>query len=217
MVGINLNNFRCVCLDFDGTIADSQSALWMTIRYLIKHYKLDDVILSQQEKAALSGMPIEKLLSQALRYQIPVDQSVLACAQEFYQSIDHDVSPLPGVELLLSQLAERAVQVYIVSNGQKSNIQAFLSAWQLEKKVAGIYTPNAAFRPKPEPDMLLAVMAEAAIDVRDCVMIGDHPYDIRAAQAADCASIAVATGAYSLEQLQCESANWVVASLDLLV
>lgn len=71
--------------------------------------------------------------------------------------------------------------------------------------------------PEPEADMLLAVMAEAAIDARDCVMIGDHPYDIRAAQVAGCASIAVATGSYSFEQLQYESANRVVSSLDALI
>ena len=55
---------------------------------------------------------------------------------------------------------------------------------------------------KPQPDLVNSALTKAEADAKDAVMVGDTPWDIRAAEAAKVPTIAVRTGGFGVDELR---------------
>ncbi|HEY8626092.1 MAG TPA: HAD hydrolase-like protein [Solirubrobacteraceae bacterium] len=66
---------------------------------------------------------------------------------------------------------------------------------------------------KPEPDLLRAALERAGADGETAVMVGDTPWDVKAAQGADVPTIAVVTGGFAAQELRDAGADAVFESV----
>jgi phosphoglycolate phosphatase-like HAD superfamily hydrolase len=128
------------------------------------------------------------------------------------------VKVMPGIIPLLENLqnSTRAVAGILTGN--------FRRATELKLKAAGLdgfNFPAAAFGEDAarRADLVAAALQQFtrvtghSASAARTVIVGDTPRDLAAARAAGCRVLAVATGAYSLEQLQAEQPDAAVEDL----
>jgi HAD superfamily hydrolase (TIGR01662 family) len=125
------------------------------------------------------------------------------------------VSPAPGVAAALGGLAAQGFTVTIVSNNSAEAVRAFLTLHDLVEHVGRISsrTTSDPDHLKPNPPLLEAAMRAFGASPGQCVMIGDSPADIQAAQAAGIASIALAPTLAKRETLAALGPDALVAHL----
>jgi pyrophosphatase PpaX len=68
-------------------------------------------------------------------------------------------------------------------------------------------------RHKPEPDPLLLAADRLDVSIEDCVYVGDSPYDMRAARAANAVALGALWGMFSREELEEAGAQYEAATI----
>jgi phosphoglycolate phosphatase len=138
---------------------------------------------------------------------------------EFELTWDNKASLMPGVSEVLAILRrDHKVTLGLLTGNYQAAARMKLKAVDLE---ASWFRINAFGDEAPSrPDLVVLAMqrykAEFAetLDPRQVVVIGDTPRDVACAQAHGCVAFAVATGQWSVEQLQATKADIVVQSLE---
>jgi beta-phosphoglucomutase-like phosphatase (HAD superfamily) len=67
--------------------------------------------------------------------------------------------------------------------------------------------------PKPDPEVFRVSAKKLGVDPKDCVVVEDSVFGVRAAKAAEMKCIAVPSGAYNIEELQEENPDLMINSL----
>ncbi|AFY65618.1 HAD family hydrolase [Geitlerinema sp. PCC 7407] len=95
-----------------------------------------------------------------------------------------DQTPLiPGLDALLSQLAQTGLKLGIVSSDSQANIEAFVDAYGLRSHISVIV--GAEIRPnKPHPAGFLHACAVLGVLPQQTLMVGDSDADMTMAQSA---------------------------------
>jgi len=89
---------------------------------------------------------------------------------------DNAVVPLPGIPETLRALHNLGGRHYLATH-RNARAWDFLAANGLKELFAGGTTKEDNLPRKPEPDMVLAVLARHGIDPATAIMIGDRPLD----------------------------------------
>lgn len=126
-----------------------------------------------------------------------------------------DVAPIPGAARMLAMLRHKGVAIGVATGNLESIGRAKLRrAGYDEAMNYGSFSDGLESRED--------VFERAATNLphgilrTDICFVGDTPRDIQAAQSCDAAVIAVATGTYSIDQLQQEEPTICVADLSEL-
>ncbi|HWI22217.1 MAG TPA: HAD family hydrolase [Baekduia sp.] len=200
-------------LDVDGTLVDTnyQHALaWymafrehgITVPIWRAHRHIG--MGGDQLVPALAGDEVEAELGDDLR----TAESVL-----FRASIQ-TTSAFDGARALLEELKDRGVPMVLASSANQQEAEHYLDLLDARDLVDGWTTAADVDATKPEPDLILAAMQK--IDVQEAVMIGDTPWDVRAAERAGVPTITVLTGGFSEQELMEAGAVAVFESIDEL-
>lgn len=182
-----------VVFDLDGTVVDSTQALlvshdaaWKSVG---KQRPPDEAILE------LIGLP----LIQIMRTLGPEhDPEALA---KVYSKTYANIAPnnerlFDGMTELLAKPFRAAVATGKSQRGADRVVKQFGLSDRFEIVLGG----NSVPRPKPNPDLLHAIMD--ATGTRDLVMIGDTTYDLEMAHAAGVKAIGVTWGHHSADRLR---------------
>jgi sugar-phosphatase len=128
----------------------------------------------------------------------------------FSEEEQSDVTVYPGVHALLGALPQ--YRWTVVSSASEKIMRSRLAA-------VGIVAPRHAVggdsvaQGKPHPEAYLRGAAILSRQPEECLVIEDAPAGIRAAKAARCPVLAIASS-HRVEELQ--EADWIVRSLDLI-
>ena len=197
-------------LDIDGTLVDTnyQHALaW----YLA--FRQHDVVLpvwrihrhigmgSDQIVEALAGSEIEERTGDDIR----------AAEAALYLASIQSTSVLEGARELIEDLKAEERQVVLASSAKAKEVDYYLDLLDARELVDGWTTSGDVQRTKPEPDLVLAALDR--LDTDDAVMLGDTPWDVRAAERAGVPTIAVLTGGFSEQELREAGAVAVFTSI----
>jgi phosphoglycolate phosphatase-like HAD superfamily hydrolase len=122
----------------------------------------------------------------------------------------------PGIRTALEVLQNNGMPLGLLTGNLEKGAQIKLGA-------CGIYhcfLDGAFGSDNEDRDMLLPIAIQKFsakgfdFDLRECIIIGDTPRDVRCAQIHDAQCIAVATGPYSKEDLRHSGADMVLDSLE---
>ena len=186
-------------LDIDGTLVDTnyQHAIaW----YLA--FRQHDVVLpvwrihrhigmgGDQLVAALAGDEVEDELGDDIR----------AAEKALYLSSIQSTTPLEGSRGLIEDLKGAGRQVVLASSAKEQEVDHYLDLLDARELVDGWTTSADVEHTKPEPDLVVAALDK--LGTRDAVMVGDTPWDVKAAKAADVPTVAVLTGGFSEDELR---------------
>jgi HAD superfamily hydrolase (TIGR01509 family) len=187
-------------LDIDGTLVDTNyhhTLSWA--RALARH----DLILplwrihthigmgGDQVIAALCGDDVEAELGDRIR-DVEGDE---------YAGLIDEVRPMEGSRELIESLKRRGHTVVLASSAKAGEVDHYLDLLDA-RDLADAWTTSADVEStKPAPDLVHAALDRAGGEPSDAVMVGDTPWDVKAARGAGVDTVAVITGGFSEQQL----------------
>jgi HAD superfamily hydrolase (TIGR01509 family) len=199
-------------LDIDGTLVDTnyQHALaWF--RAFTRH----DIVLplwrihrhigmgGDQVVTSLCGEDTERELGDDIR----------DAEKEEYGKLIGEVRTMKHSRELISSLKERGHVVVLASSAKEDEVDVYLDLLDA-RDLADAWTTSADVEAtKPEPDLVKAALDRVDAEPDDAVMVGDTPWDVKAAAQAGVGTLAVMTGGFAEQELRDAGANEVFESV----
>jgi pyrophosphatase PpaX len=199
--------FPVVLFDLDGTVIDSGAIILASMRYAVKEVlgaePPDDLLMAavggpglEAQMHALAPDRVEELVTVYRAHNEPLHDELLCCA---------------GIEDVLVRLKEEGRRLGLVTAKRRATVELAFNALPLrqffETVVGGDETPGH----KPDPEPLLLAAERMGVEPRDCAYVGDSPFDIRAAKAAEMFAVAVTWGGiHDRPKLEAEEPDAIV-------
>jgi beta-phosphoglucomutase len=205
---------EAVIFDWDGTLADTKRAV---VRSFQKVLVEAGCVVTDKFIERRMGIGTKKTIEQALQEcNIECDDEMLEKLVEekikIQTSLTKIVSLFEGVVELLEELQGR-VKIALATMSGRKVVDRLLAEKRIEGYFDVVVTADDISKPKPDPEVFLVSAAKLGVDPKDCVVIEDSVFGVRAAKAAKMKCIAVPSGAYSKEELQEESPDLMVDAL----
>jgi HAD superfamily hydrolase (TIGR01509 family) len=210
---------RALLLDVDGTLVDTNEThvlAWLdafeSFKYRVGHDRIADEIGKGGDLlvADVLGRDVERLHGDALRE---------AHRDAFKARIEREgVAFFPGAEVFLGAARARRLHTAIATSSSRADLA--LLERHLERSFASLVdkvaTGDDAPVSKPAPHVVEAACAMLGEDPLACALVGDSVHDVRAARAAGVASISVASGYASKEDLLAAGSRLIARDLEHL-
>jgi HAD superfamily hydrolase (TIGR01509 family) len=119
----------------------------------------------------------------------------------FRTDLLHQVTPLPKVREFAEDLKRRGIRLALASSSKKPEIQDYKRIMQIEHLVDDETSADDVDRAKPHPDVFSVTLKRLGLEAKDCIAIGDTPYDAESAGKAGLRTIGVETGGWTHEEL----------------
>jgi phosphoglycolate phosphatase len=191
--------------DFDGTLANTLSAIIKLINGHAQEYKIKP--LEAKDVENLRGM---SNLDIVRKYHIPlvkVPSLILRTQKELHQKIDQ-VELFPGIRDLILELKRRMFCLGILTSNSRENVQKLLRARDLD--VFDFIHAESNFFGKTRA--LLHLLHEHGLRKDDVIYVGDETRDIEACHHAEIAVIAVTWGFHRKDLLRAKNPTFLVDS-----
>ena len=121
--------------------------------------------------------------------------------KRYFELID-EVETMDGSRELIEHLVQRGHTVVLATSAKEDEVDHYLDLLDA-RELADAWTTSADVEAtKPAPDLVTAALDRAGGSSDDAVMIGDTPWDVKAAGGAGVPTLAVLTGGFSLDELR---------------
>lgn len=187
---------RSVILDLDGTLVDSvhhHVTAWH--RALVAHGH--DVPMSRVHAGI--GMGSDRLVPWMLGGHLDGAGDISDHHRRLFLDVADELRPTPGALALLDDLAVREVPHVVATSAGPEEREALLGA--LGREDLDVVDSGDVASSKPSPDLLVAACAHLGIDPTDAVMVGDSPWDARAATRVSMPCLLVRSGGFGDTEL----------------
>jgi HAD superfamily hydrolase (TIGR01549 family) len=186
-------------LDIDGTLVDTnyQHAIaW----YLA--FRQHDVTLPVWRIHRHIGMGGDQLVGALAGDQVEEElgDDIRAAEKALYLASIQSTSPLEGARELIDDLKGAGRRVVLASSAKEQEVDHYLDLLDARELVDGWTTSADVEKTKPEPDLVVAALEK--LGTGDAVMVGDTPWDVKAADAAGVRTITVLTGGFAPAELE---------------
>jgi HAD superfamily hydrolase (TIGR01549 family) len=197
-------------LDIDGTLVDTnyQHALaW----YMA--FRQHDIVLPVWRIHRHIGMGGDQIVEALAGGEVEerAGDDIRSAEAALYLASIQSTSVLKGARELIEDLKAEGRQVVLASSAKAREVDHYLDLLDVRDLVDGWTTSADVKRTKPEPDLVIAALDRLETD--EGVMIGDTPWDVRAAERAGVPTIAVLTGGFSEQELREAGAVAVFTSI----
>jgi len=182
--------FPVVLFDLDGTVIDSGAIILASMRHAAKEVlgaePPDELLMAavggpglEAQMHALAPDRVEELVTVYRAHNEPLHDELLCCA---------------GVEDVLVRLKEEGRRLGLVTAKRRATVELAFNALPLRHFFETVVGGDETRGHKPDPEPLLLAAERLDVQPRDCAYVGDSPFDIRAAKAADMFAVAVTWG-----------------------
>jgi HAD superfamily hydrolase (TIGR01509 family) len=188
-------------LDIDGTLVDTNYHHTLAWFRALARY---DLILpiwrihrhigmgGDQVVPALCGDDVENRHGDDIR----------AAEGDEYAKLIGEVRTMAGSRELIEALKARGHVVVLASSAKQGEVETYVDLLDA-RGLADAWTTSADVdSTKPAPDLVHAAVSRVAADPAQAVMVGDTPWDVKAAAAADVPTLTVMTGGFSAAELR---------------
>lgn len=197
---------RGILFDNDGTLVDTHDLILDSMRYGTR--TVLGRVIPDEKLMAKVGIP---LADQMLDFTDNLDKrdELLRVYRE-YNHAKHDeaITVFPGVLQGLARLREEGLRMGVVTSKKHWLAQRGLEitgAWPYLDFLIG---PDDCEFGKPHPGPVLAGVKAMGLEPGECIYLGDAPFDIQAANAAGCVSVAALWGMFDRARLEPDSPDY---------
>lgn len=184
-------DIHAVIFDFDGTIVDTESTQFSTVREEFNRYGHEYELAEFQHTI---GRADQRHWSDVLQDKTgPLDniEEIKARRMAAHHELI-DTSPLrDGVLPLIERATERAKQLAVASSSPSSWVEGHLSARSLLDLFSVVATRDHVAQAKPWPDVFLHAADRLGANPASCMVIEDSENGVAAAKAAGMFCVAV--------------------------
>jgi HAD superfamily hydrolase (TIGR01509 family) len=200
-------------LDIDGTLVDTNyhhAVAWY------RAFRQHHVILPIWRIHRHIGMGGDQLVGALAGDGVESEKGddIRTAEQALYFALIQEVEPMEGARQLIVDLKQGGHTVVLASSAKQEEVERYLDLLDV-RELADAWTTSADVEAtKPQPDLVLAALEKAGGG--DAVMVGDTPWDVKAAAAAGVETIAVVTGGFAESELTEAGACAVFESVEEL-
>ncbi|MBX2808691.1 MAG: HAD-IA family hydrolase [Cellvibrionaceae bacterium] len=190
-----------IIFDWDGTLSDSTAKIIQCVQ--------DAAITARVPVRATAaildiiGLGLPEAIERLYPELTPADQALLR--KHYVDSfLSRDQAPSPffeGVRDGLQQLSAAGFTLAIATGKSRRGLDQVLSTLQMTDVFHGSRCADETAS-KPDPQMLLELLAQFSVSADAAVMVGDTEYDMAMAEAIHMPRAAVSYGAHALSRLQ---------------
>jgi HAD superfamily hydrolase (TIGR01549 family) len=187
-------------LDIDGTLVDTN------YQHAIAWYRAfrdHGIVLPVWRIHRHIGMGGDQLVPALTDEQTEeaLGEKIRSRESEIYRELIGEVETMKASRELIEQLKKRGHQVILASSAKDWEVDHYLDLLDARELTDAWTTSADVEATKPDPDLVHAALDRAG-NGGQAVMVGDSPWDVRAAAAAEVPTIAVLTGGFSVDELK---------------
>jgi beta-phosphoglucomutase len=124
----------------------------------------------------------------------------------------NEVELFPGAKELLDSLSGH-IKMGLASMNNSQVIERLLNVMKVERFFSVVITVDEVSKSKPDPEIFLKTAQKLRSNPQSCVVVEDSIFGVKAAKAGNMRCVAVAQGAYTVEELAKENPDLIVTSL----
>ncbi|PKI16106.1 HAD-IA family hydrolase [Colwellia sp. 12G3] len=195
-----MTEYKLVIFDWDGTLMDSIARIVSSMQAAARHCQLTIPTVNNVKNTI--GLSLPKVLDILFPSASQIDITALL-EQYKFQYVEGNSTPAPLFEhalSLLKALTDNDKLLAVATGKGREGLQRVFSASQTEHFFHASRCADEA-RSKPDPQMLLSLLAELSIAPEQAVMIGDTSYDMQMAQTAGIDRIGITLGVHDRDIL----------------
>ncbi|TET25363.1 MAG: HAD family phosphatase [Candidatus Bathyarchaeum sp.] len=205
---------KAVIFDWDGTLADTKKAVVQSFQKVLGEA---GCVVSDEFIERRMGIGTKKTIEESFREcDMRFDDEMLEnLAREKIKiqvSLTEIVDLFEGAAELLEELQGRAKIALATMSGRKV-VDKILPEKRITTYFDVVVSADEIVNPKPDPEVFRVSAKKLGVDPKDCVVVEDSVFGVRAAKAAEMKCIAVPSGAYNIEELQEENPDLMINSL----
>ena len=196
---ISLKPKRDVALfDLDGTVLDTYAPILESMRCATK--TVFGEALPDSKLVSMVGQPLVTQM-QAFAAERGCGSEVADELTRVYREynerdLDEKSFPFPGIPEAIASLKNAGFTVGVVTSKRAVLATQSLKAHGLFDVFACVNGAEDSTAHKPDPDPLLTAAKKLGVSPDRCVYVGDSPYDLQAAHAANMPCVGVAWGKF---------------------
>lgn len=196
---ISLKPKRDVALfDLDGTVLDTYAPILESMRYATK--TVFGEALPDSKLVSMVGQPLVTQM-QAFAAERGCGSEVADELTRVYREcnerdLDEKSFPFPGIPEAIASLKNAGFTVGVVTSKRAVLATKSLKAHGLFDAFACVNGAEDSTAHKPDPDPLLTAAKKLGVSPDRCVYVGDSPYDLQAAHAANMPCVGVTWGKF---------------------
>ncbi len=206
---------QAALFDLDGTLIDTSELIVASYQYVAQSY-LGRALDPETEIYPTYGEPLAATFAH-WQVAVPIDDLLAAFRRIYLANHDRYVRPCPGGAALLAQLHTAGLGVAVVTSKLAALARRGLELCGLAEQVDVLVGADEPITPKPSPAPLqLALARLGGVPSERAAMVGDSPFDLRAAHAAGARAFAVGWSVYPRQRLLAEQPEAILASFEEL-
>lgn len=201
---------RCVLLDLDGTLIDSQPGIIASTVAALRAlgHEPDETL----DIRRAIGPPLDEMMRALLAAHGDdrLDDAVAAYRQHYGETGLLGCEPYPGIAGALADMRRAGLRLYLATSKREVFARRILENLDFARHFDAIHgsVPGGTLDHKPE--LLAHILAERGIDAAHGVMIGDRRHDIASARAVAMRSLGVLWGYGGRAELEAAGADQLV-------
>jgi HAD superfamily hydrolase (TIGR01509 family) len=202
-------------LDVDGTLVDTNYQHAIAWHRAFRRHEIALAVWRIHRHIGMGGDQLVEALTDADTERERGDD-IRAAEKELYLELIEEVEPFEGARQLIADLKERGCTTVLASSAKEDEIEHYLDLLDA-RELADAWTTSADVEAtKPAPDLVNAALERAGVGAESAVMVGDTPWDVKAAKKAGVPTITVLTGGFSVDELEDAGAVAVFESIEEL-
>jgi phosphoglycolate phosphatase-like HAD superfamily hydrolase len=201
-----------VIFDLDGTLVDSASEIHEAAVAICHAHSLK--LPSSDYIRTMTGSPPRLFFLDHGCDEKMADQLVNEFRGHLASYAGNPACVFPEAVQLLSMLGKHDIRTSVATTKPTELAASLLERYGLARFFCFIQGTDPPLQHKPHPDILHACMERSASS--KTVMVGDTIFDVQAAHNAGIDSVAVCSGAHSIERLASANPTYLVESLQQL-
>src|SRR5579864_443551 len=188
-------------LDIDGTLVDTNYQHAIAWYRAFRRHAIVLPVWRIHRHIGMGGDQVIEALTDERTERELGDQIRDSEKQLYFELID-EVEPMEGARELIADLGRRGHVVVLASSAKEEEVEHYLNLLDA-RELADAWTTSAEVEAtKPAPDLVKTALHKVGGSADDAVMIGDTPWDVKAAAAAGVESLSVLTGGFAIEELR---------------
>ncbi len=210
-----MNELRLAVFDCDGTLVDSQHAIYHSMSSAFASRGL--ALPNREDVRRVVGLPLANAILQLTPNADPelVEALCLGYSDEWkkMRSTQMLEEPLfPGTLEVIETLANTGWLLGVATGKSYRGLVATLEHYEILDRFVTLQTSDKVVHGKPHPDMMLAALKEAGVTEKNAVMIGDTTFDMDMSRNAGVRAIGVNWGYHDENELLACGAECVIQS-----
>lgn len=199
-------------LDFDGTLADTSTAIVETMRHTMQ--TLVDEVPTDDEIRQTIGLPLDRCVARLLGAPLSderVAQGVETYRQEFdSEAVSQTVKAYPGVVDTLRDAKGVGLHIAIATSRGRESTLALCERIGIAPYIDMLVAVEDVVQAKPHPEAVVNILTNLNVEPTEALLVGDANYDILMGRSAGVRTCGVTYGNQTPAQLADAGADMII-------